>query len=74
MELTTDSLFDGGIVCYQNKEGYRFSIDAVLISHFAQVDRITSYNVCYTKLLRTMQGSSSELLANEDVQKAYLGI
>jgi len=38
MELTTDSLFDGGIVCYQNKEGYRFSIDAVLISHFAQVE------------------------------------
>jgi len=38
MELTTDSLFDGEIVCYQQREGYRFSIDAVLLSHFAQIE------------------------------------
>jgi tRNA1Val (adenine37-N6)-methyltransferase len=34
-EITTDSLFDGDLVCYQNKNGYRFSIDSVLLAHFS---------------------------------------
>jgi tRNA1(Val) A37 N6-methylase TrmN6 len=29
-----DSLFDGRLHCYQNEDGYRFSIDPVLLSHF----------------------------------------
>lgn len=41
--ITEDSLFDGELTCFQHAAGYRFSIDAVLIAHFAKVrenDRI----------------------------------
>ena len=31
---TEDSLFDGRLVCLQHAEGYRFSVDAVLLAHF----------------------------------------
>lgn len=31
-----DTLFDGDLYCYQHKNGYRFSIDAVLLAHFVQ--------------------------------------
>lgn len=34
--FTVDSLFSGRLQCVQHKEGYRFSIDAVLLSHFAE--------------------------------------
>ena len=33
-EVTSDSLFGGRLECYQYKDGYRFSIDSVLLSHF----------------------------------------
>ncbi len=29
-----DSLFDGRLVCLQHRQGYRFSVDAVLAAHF----------------------------------------
>lgn len=32
--MTKDSLFDGDLVCYQRRDGYRFSVDAVLLAHF----------------------------------------
>ncbi len=32
--LTRDTLFQGSLHCWQEKEGYRFSIDSVLLSHF----------------------------------------
>ncbi len=32
--LTKDTLFYGRLHCWQAKEGYRFSIDAVLLAHF----------------------------------------
>ncbi len=35
---TDDSLFSGKITCFQNKNGYRFSIDPVLLSHFVQIN------------------------------------
>ena len=38
-----NSLFEGELICYQNKNGYRFSIDSVLLAHFVSVkenDRI----------------------------------
>lgn len=41
--ITADSLFDGELTCFQHAAGYRFSVDAVLIAHFAEVrshDRI----------------------------------
>ncbi len=41
--LSRDSLFDGDLICFQHRNGYRFSIDSVLISHFLDVkqgDRI----------------------------------
>lgn len=36
-KITSDTLFDGKIHCCQYENGYRFSIDSVLVSHFAQV-------------------------------------
>lgn len=33
-EYTEDSLFDGRLRCLQHRNGYRFSIDAVLLAHF----------------------------------------
>ncbi|BCL60806.1 SAM-dependent methyltransferase [Desulfomarina profundi] len=38
-ELTEDTLFNGRLVCYQHKEGYRFSIDSVLLAHFTTVKK-----------------------------------
>lgn len=38
-----DTLFNGELICYQHRHGYRFSIDAVLLAHFVHVtegDRI----------------------------------
>lgn len=34
-ETSQDSLFNGELVCYQHKHGYRFSMDAVLLAHFS---------------------------------------
>ncbi len=31
---TKDSLFEGKLLCTQHKNGYRFSLDAVLLAHF----------------------------------------
>jgi tRNA1Val (adenine37-N6)-methyltransferase len=35
--ISRDSLFDGDLICYQSTEGYRFSIDSILIAHFVKV-------------------------------------
>lgn len=35
VELTDDTLFAGALLCRQGREGYRFSVDAVLAAHFA---------------------------------------
>lgn len=34
--ITKDTLFDGDVVCDQYRDGYRFSIDPVLLAHFTQ--------------------------------------
>lgn len=34
--LTDDTLFDGNLICRQYKQGYRFSIDSVLLAHFSR--------------------------------------
>jgi len=42
-ERERNSLFDGDLVCNQHRDGYRFSVDAVLLAHFVKVkghDRI----------------------------------
>ena len=42
-QISEDSLFDGDLKCFQATQGYRFSVDSVLISHFVSVrenDRI----------------------------------
>ena len=36
MPLTDDTLFNGRLVCRQHRNGYRFSLDAVLLAHFCQ--------------------------------------
>lgn len=33
-ELTDDTLFEGRLTCRQHRDGYRFSVDAVLLAHF----------------------------------------
>ncbi len=38
-KLTDDTLYDGRLVCRQYKQGYRFSIDAVLAAHFCRPGR-----------------------------------
>ncbi len=38
-KFTQDSLYDGHLQCWQAAEGYRFSIDSVLISHFADIKK-----------------------------------
>jgi len=35
LDLTDDTLFGGRLLCRQCREGYRFSVDAVLAAHFA---------------------------------------
>ncbi|PIE57886.1 MAG: hypothetical protein CSA33_06345 [Desulfobulbus propionicus] len=35
LEITRDSLFAGALCCQQYREGYRFSIDAVLLAHYS---------------------------------------
>ncbi|WP_339137754.1 MAG: tRNA1(Val) (adenine(37)-N6)-methyltransferase [Candidatus Electrothrix sp. GW3-4] len=34
--LTDDTLFNGRLICRQHRDGYRFSLDAVLLAHFCQ--------------------------------------
>lgn len=34
-EITKDTMFNGGLICYQHKNGYRYSIDSILLAHFA---------------------------------------
>jgi tRNA1Val (adenine37-N6)-methyltransferase len=34
--LTDDSLFNGLVICRQHRDGYRFSVDAVLLAHFCR--------------------------------------
>ena len=36
--ITEDTLFDGTLICCQNREGYRFSVDSVLLAHFVSPD------------------------------------
>ena len=41
--IDNNSLFDGQLHCNQHRQGYRFSIDAVLLAHYISVkanDRI----------------------------------
>ncbi len=33
--ITKNFLFNGNLICYQNENGYRFSIDSVLLAHFS---------------------------------------
>lgn len=35
-EITKDTLFEGDLFCAQHKDGYRFSVDAVLAAHFVR--------------------------------------
>ncbi|MCW5198647.1 SAM-dependent methyltransferase, partial [Desulfobulbus sp. F3] len=34
--LTDDTLFNDRVICRQHRDGYRFSIDAVLLAHFCR--------------------------------------
>lgn len=36
-DVTSDSMFNGAVICKQHRYGYRFSIDAVLTAHFHQL-------------------------------------
>jgi len=41
-ELTADALFDGDLVLFQEKKGYRFTIDSVLLAFFVEAERAAS--------------------------------
>ncbi|WP_236893175.1 tRNA1(Val) (adenine(37)-N6)-methyltransferase [Desulfoluna limicola] len=41
-ELTADTLFDGGLTLLQEKRGYRFSVDSILLAHFVEAGGATS--------------------------------
>lgn len=41
-ELTSDTLFEGGLTLTQEKRGYRFSVDSVLLAHFVEAGGATS--------------------------------
>jgi tRNA1Val (adenine37-N6)-methyltransferase len=36
-DVSVDSLFDGKMVCRQPRQGYRFSLDSILLAHFSPV-------------------------------------
>ena len=36
-DVSTDSLFDGGLICQQPRQGYRFSLDSILLAHFTPI-------------------------------------
>jgi len=36
-ELTENTLYNGELVCCQYRDGYRFSVDAVLVAHFCRI-------------------------------------
>ncbi len=38
-EITLDTLFNGALRCKQHREGYRFSLDSVLVAHFLRMRR-----------------------------------
>jgi tRNA1Val (adenine37-N6)-methyltransferase len=38
-DVTVDSLFAGKMICRQPRQGYRFSVDAILLAHFCRVQR-----------------------------------
>ncbi|MBN2340793.1 MAG: methyltransferase [Deltaproteobacteria bacterium] len=42
-ELTPDTLFEGKVVLYQPKKGYRFSVDAPLLTWFSCVEKPIQY-------------------------------
>jgi len=37
--VTKDTLFDGDVICFQAVDGYRFSVDSVLLAHFVDVQK-----------------------------------
>jgi tRNA1Val (adenine37-N6)-methyltransferase len=39
LEESVDSLFDGRMICRQPRQGYRFSVDSLLLAHFSTVQR-----------------------------------
>ena len=56
------ALRPGGVVIWDNsdREEYRSGYDLLTAAGFGRLDfRITSYNVCYTKLLRKSSATSS---------------
>ncbi|MBN2695180.1 methyltransferase domain-containing protein [bacterium] len=42
-EVTKDSVFNGLVTVYQYKNGYRFSIDAIILAHFVKEVQSCSY-------------------------------
>jgi len=36
-ELTENTLYNGELICCQYRDGYRFSVDAILVAHFCRV-------------------------------------
>jgi len=37
-QLTADTLYDGALICRQYRDGYRFSVDAILAANFCRIN------------------------------------
>ncbi len=77
--LSRDSLFNGDLQCFQAINGYRFSIDAVLIAHFFKIeedDRIldlgTGSGIIMLILLYRWKGKIQEVVGVELQQRLAL--
>jgi tRNA1Val (adenine37-N6)-methyltransferase len=67
---TCDTLFEGRLRAFQKREGYRFSVDALLLAHFAEAgpkDRIIDLGTgCgIVPLILTFRGKASHVIGVE---------
>jgi len=71
---TLDSFFDGRLKILQNKKGYRFSIDAVLLSQFVKIRKdekvIDLGTGCGILPLLLSQKTKTSLLVGVEIQKS----
>ncbi|MBM4348331.1 MAG: tRNA1(Val) (adenine(37)-N6)-methyltransferase [Deltaproteobacteria bacterium] len=71
---TLDSFFDGRLKILQNKKGYRFSIDAVLLSQFAKIRKgekvIDLGTGCGILPFLLSQKAKTSLLVGVEIQKS----
>ena len=80
LEKSNDTLFDGALHCLQHKDGYRFSIDPVLLSHFVRLGKDEKIlDLCagcgvIGLILLYRSGEAIHSLTAFELQKALVGL